>query len=135
MSTEENQTLVRRLYAEVWSNGNLDVADELCSTDIVHHGPGDPTLNGLDAFKGYIAACRTVFPDMCIDVEELISEGNRVAVRWVLHGTHKGRVPGFDAAPTGKSVGLQGATIYRTSGGRLADAWTIREALLPKVTE
>jgi len=135
MSAEGNKALVRRLYAEVWNTGNLDLADELCTADVVHHGPGDPTSDGLGAYKEYITACRTIFPDLRFDIEEPICEGDQVAVRWVLHGTHRGTVALLDLAPTGKNVELQGATIYQVSDGKLADAWTIRETVTSKVAD
>jgi len=91
MSTEDNKALVRRLYAEVMGKGNMTEADELLSTQyvehLVQHLPA-PTP-GREGLKQLVMMVRSAFPDIHNTVEDAVAEGDRVAVRIVVHGTHQ----------------------------------------------
>ena len=82
----ENKALLRRWFAEVWNQGRPETIDALLAPGAVVHGStGD--LHGRDAFKAFQAAYRNAFPDVRVDLEEIVAEGNMVAGRWrVLNG-------------------------------------------------
>ncbi len=121
MSVEENKAVVRRLYDEV-NKGNLAVLDELIAPDFVNHG--DTTFRstqGLDAFRQALRATLAGMPDIRWVLDEPLAEGDRVAVRGTIRGTHT--APLFGIPPTGKRVTWTGIEIYRVVGGKLAERW------------
>ena len=127
MSTEDNKALVRRVYEEVINKGNLNVADEALTSDYVYRSPGSPEFRGPDGFKQLITMYRTAFPDLHLDVDELIAEGDTVVSRWTGRGTHQGELMGIP--PTGKHVTVTGVVISRFSGGKAAEDWELIDTL------
>ena len=99
MSEEQNKAVIRRLLEEVWSNGDLAVADEIVDANMVDHvtRPGNPM--GLEGFKQNVTMHRNAFPDLELTSDDQISAGDKVAVLWTARGTHMGELMGI--APTG----------------------------------
>ena len=123
MSAESNKALSRRVLDEAFNAGNIDVIDELVSTDFVNHDAAlrEP-LVGPDAAKATISGYRSAFPDLRITIEEQIADEQGVATRWSAKGTHEGDLMGV--APTGKQATVTGITIDRIVDGRIAESWT-----------
>jgi predicted ester cyclase len=92
MSTEENKALMRRAYEAV-NQGDLTAFFELFTPDFVLHN-GSMTIQGLEAFKQIEAMLLTALPDLHYTVEDLIAEGDKVAVRLTARGTQHGGVSG-----------------------------------------
>ena len=124
MSTqEENKAVVRRQLDELFNKGNLDLAEELLAPDFVEHDPAMPEdLHGIEAFKQYVGGYRSAFPDIHIEVEDQVAEGDRVATRWTGTGTHEGELMGI--APTGNRAEVAGMNISRIEGGKIAESWS-----------
>ena len=74
MSAEQNKILVRRVYDEIINKGNLNVADEAFSSDYVYRSPGSPELRGPEGFKQLVTMYRNAFPDLHLDLDNLIAE-------------------------------------------------------------
>ena len=121
MSTEENKAMIRRVWEEVFNKGNLAVADEIMATNYVYHGSGGQEFKGPEGFKQLITMFRTAFPDLRITVEDMFAEGDKVAHRATIRGTHKGDFMGI--APTGKQVTIAAIVISRFVGGKEVEAW------------
>ena len=121
MSTEDNKSLVRNFYEEVFNEKNLAYVDEFVAPNGVDHGvpPGMPSDN--EGTKLFIGMYLTAFPDLHLTVEDLVAEGDRVTSRWTSHGTHRGELMGIP--PTGKQVTVTGTEIYRFEGGKSAEHW------------
>ena len=126
MSIEENKALLRRLFEEVWNQGNLGTVDELLATDYVLNDPAQ-MVRGPEGFKAYVSAFRAAFPDMKATIEDQIAEDDRVAMRFTVHATHKGEFQGIP--PTGKQVILSGIDIQRIVGGKIVENWVNLDAL------
>jgi steroid delta-isomerase-like uncharacterized protein len=126
MSTEENKGLLRRLFEEVWNQGNLATVDELLSADYVLHDPA-MLIRGPEGFKAYVAAFRGAFPDLHATIEDQIAEEDKVAMRFTVRATHKGEFQGLP--PTGKQVILTGIDIQRIANGKIAENWVNLDAL------
>jgi steroid delta-isomerase-like uncharacterized protein len=123
MGVESNKALVRRFVTEVWNEGNLTLADEL-----VHQAYDIPEVGrGSEAVKRVVTVFRTAFPDMNWSIENLVAEGEWVAVRLMLHGTHRGEFRGI--APTGRRVTMQEMVFWRIVDGRLHTIWVQADAL------
>ena len=120
MSTEENKALVRRLIEEAWNKGNLAVIDELLSPDYVLHiaAPGTPDREG---YKQAVNMYRTAFPDFHFTIEDMVAEGEKVAIRATMRGTQQGELMGF--APTGKELTQTAIAIRRFEGGKIVEEW------------
>jgi predicted ester cyclase len=87
-----------------------------------------PTFGrGPEAYKRHFNLYATAFPDLRFLIDSMVSEGDLVAVRWTVTGTHKGRLS--EILPTGRSVGVTGITVARISGGKLHETWDQWDAL------
>ena len=127
MSTEENKAILRRNVEEAFNKGNLAVADENMATDYVCHAPGGQEFKGPEGFKQLVTVYCTAFPDIHMTVEDMVAEGDKVAHRLKMRGTHKGELMGI--APTGKQVTATSINISRFAGGKEVEAWTSMDLL------
>jgi steroid delta-isomerase-like uncharacterized protein len=128
MSEEErNQTIIRRLFEEIWNSGDLAVANEIVDTNMVDHvtRPGNPI--GSEGFKQSVNMFRSAFPDLEITNDDQIAAGDKVAVLWTARGTHLGELMGI--APTGKRIEVRGMYMYRLAGGKLVERAGARDML------
>jgi steroid delta-isomerase-like uncharacterized protein len=127
--SEANKALVRRWFEEVWNQGREASIDELFSAEGVAHGLGDSEtdVHGPAEFKPFVANIRGSIPDLRIEVEDLLCEDDRVAMRIVLQGTHGG--PGLGVAPTGRKVSIQGIVIVRIVRGQIVEGWNSYDQL------
>ena len=124
MSTEANKTLIHKWVDEVLNT--RDVSDQsraydLVATNFVGHFPGQPPLQGLEAYRQFGAIYFTAFPDLQIIPEDLIAEGDKVTMRYSWRGTHKAELMGIPA--TGKQVRASGISILRVADGKIAEQW------------
>jgi steroid delta-isomerase-like uncharacterized protein len=83
--------------------------------------PDDPPAKLMETFKETFAEAREAFPDLSVAVEGLMAEEDRVAVRVVTRGTHRGEFQGI--APTGKRVEVRAMDMFRISNGKLVEHW------------
>ena len=127
--SEQNKAVVRRWFEEVWNQGREAAIDEMFSAGAVAHGLGDSELDvrGPAEFKAFAANIRGSIPDTHIGVEDIISEGDRVAVRVILKGTHTGQ--GLGVPPTGRKVSIQGIIIVRIVDGQIVEGWNSYDQL------
>jgi len=116
----ENKALVRRWFDEVWNQGRAASIDEMLTSDAVVHGLG-PSLRGPSEFKPFQAMYRGAFPDIDIQVDDMLAEGDLVAARWSGVGTHRGDGLGFMA--TSKRAQFKGLTIVRVRDGKIVEGW------------
>ena len=126
--SDENKKIARRVFDEVWSQGKLDLADEILTPDFVGRpgGMGEP-FKGPAGAKEFIGRLREAFPDITFVVEEMVAEGDLVATRWTGTGTHHGEFMGFE--PTGRQATVAGMTMQRFKDGRIVEGWTQQDAL------
>ncbi len=124
--SEKHETIVRRLVDEVWNKGNLKVLDECCLPDVVNHDPMNQ-VRGIEAAKGLVRKYRTAFPDVRLEIDEMLSTNDRVVIRWRFSGTHHGQLENI--APTGRRVQGQGITLYHFMGDRVQELFVNWDAL------
>lgn len=123
MTVEANKALVLQ-YTKLFEN--IALADEILSPDFVDHshpefrpGPGDIKQNLIDF--------RYAFSNVSNSVEELIGEGDIVAFRFTIRGTHTGTYGGIP--PTGKKIVLTGMDFIRVVDGKIVELWSSQDAL------
>jgi steroid delta-isomerase-like uncharacterized protein len=125
--SESNKQVSRR-FTDLFTTGDLAAADAVFTADVVFHGAvPEGELRGIEAVKGFVAAYRTAFPDAVSTVEDQIAEDDRVATRWQARGTHLG--PMGDLPATGRAVEVDGVTVERFEGGRIAEVWVVQDEL------
>jgi len=126
--SEQNKAIVRRVFEELWNQGNLSVADQLFTPNYTHHDSSSADFgHGPESERKRATLYRTAFPDMRLTIEDLIAEGDTVMARWSCHGTHKGDLNGI--APTGKQFTITGVTVARLLNGKLAEGYVNWDAL------
>jgi len=118
---EQNKAAARRFLEET-DKGNLDVIDEQVSPDAVDHNPFPGQAPGAEGVRQVFAMLKAAFPDMSQSIQDMVAEGDRVAIRSTLHGTHRGEFLGIPA--TGKQVALPGIDIIRfDEEGKMIEHW------------
>jgi steroid delta-isomerase-like uncharacterized protein len=116
-----NVEIVRRFFEEVFNEGNLDVIDRMFTRDFILSHPEPGYGSDLKTLKAMTVAYRTAFPDLQMKIEDEVTEGNKVAIRFSARGTHLG--PMADIPPSGKIIDMRGIAIYRIENGRIAQDW------------
>ncbi len=126
--SEENKSVARRVFEDFFTNGNLELAEELFGPELVQHHPDDPfETRGQQGIRERISAYRTAFPDLSTPIEDLFAEGDRVAIRYVARGKNDGEIMGTE--PTGKEVAIEAQAIYRFEGGKVVEIWDAWDVL------
>jgi steroid delta-isomerase-like uncharacterized protein len=115
--------LTRRWWEEVWNQQRAEVIEELMAPDAVGHGLGDSAegVQGRAEFKELHTRFCGAFPDLRIEVGDVIVDGDRSAARLTVTGTHHGDHLGF--AATGRPVRFSGIVFTRWQEGQLAEGW------------
>lgn len=122
MSEDGNKAVARRIFEDVFSAGDYDAIDELFSPDLVNHHPDEPyETRGQDGIRERLSGYRTAFPDLNCPIQDLLAEGDRVAIRYIARGTNTGEIMG--AEPTGKQLALEAQAIYRLEDDRVVESW------------
>jgi predicted ester cyclase len=120
-SPEDNKTVVRRLVEDLFNTHNLEIADEVLADGYVDHTASHPDLPGAENVKRSVSEWLAAFPDTVSAAQDILSEGDRVAVRWSTRATHRGEF--MDVAPTGNPIDVTWFGIFRLSGGRIIESW------------
>lgn len=121
--SEENKTIVRRVFEELFNGQNLDAADELYAADYIDNDPAAPdTGTGPERVKQEVQMYLGGFPDLTFTVEDQIAEGDKVVTRWTGSGSFKGEFLGIP--PNDKRATITGITIHRLTGGVIQEGWT-----------
>jgi steroid delta-isomerase-like uncharacterized protein len=121
MAAEENKAAARRFFEEVWNQGDVSKAAAFLTADFVSHNNLGVTVLGPADYGQAVAAYRRAFPDLHVTIEDVLGEGDRVAVRGTDRGTHSGEYMGFP--PTGRQITTTWIEIFRIEGDRAAEGW------------
>jgi predicted ester cyclase len=114
--SEANKVTVRRLIEEVFNGGHLEIIDELYAPELA------------PAARRWIAPFRASFPDVHMEIVELIAEGDKVVGRFTCSATHLGDWLGH--APTGRRFErVDEVAIFRLREGRIVSAWSLEDTL------
>jgi len=119
-TAKKKENLVERWF-QAWNTGDLAVAEEISATDFVNHDPNRPKVTDLEDYKVWILENRAAFPDFHVEIHDMITEGDKVASRWTITGTHEGNFSGVP--PAGVRVTVTGTSIHRLVDGKIVEAW------------
>jgi steroid delta-isomerase-like uncharacterized protein len=119
MTIETNKRIMHR-FTEFINSASEKLAAELISPNAVFHVPGRPEpLQGPAGYLEIIGMMRVGFPDIQWTLEEMIAEGDKVAARFTMRGTHQGTF--FGVPPTGKKIAVSAMNFYRLSDGQFVE--------------
>lgn len=122
--SEEKKALVCRWFEEVWNKGRAEAVDEMLAAEAVVHGLSDESgqpLRGPAAFREFHQKFRGAFPDIFVTVDDAIVEGDKVAARCTVRGSHTGDNLGFAASH--KPAEFTGMSFVRVEDGKIVEAW------------
>jgi steroid delta-isomerase-like uncharacterized protein len=127
MSAEDNVLLVRRYYEDMCDGRRLDLAGALFAADCAFHDPQIPGVVGPQAIAAAIKMYQTGVEGRWA-IEDIFASGDdRVTVRWTGSGVHTGDVMGIP--PAGNAVRVDGISVFRIAGGKIAEAWEVWDTL------
>jgi predicted ester cyclase len=120
MST--HAAIIARWFEEVWNQGNEAAIDEFFSAEGRCYGfPNPDSVITRDEFKATVRQFRTTFTGIHASVDDTVSQGDKLVMRWTAHMRHTG--PGLGFAPTGESVTLTGMAFLHTRDGLIIEGW------------
>lgn len=120
MGTAANVDVVRR-WIQAFNDGDMAAEAAARAPDFVAHVVGMPQPLDNASWLGFIGGFLTGFSDVRLEIEDIAAEGDRVAVRWTLHGVHTG--PFMGIPPTGRTVRVAAMEFNRLAGDRVAEHW------------
>jgi steroid delta-isomerase-like uncharacterized protein len=118
MTAETNKRIMERFTSEFLTTGDAALAEEFVSPEIVLHFAGQQQ-RGRDMYLAVVAANADTFEDLVWTVEEMVADGDTVAVHYRMSGTHRGEFAGVP--PTGKAVVAQSMAFYRLADGQIVE--------------
>jgi steroid delta-isomerase-like uncharacterized protein len=120
--SEKNKAAMRRIYQEVWNQGNFEVLDEIVSPDYVGHLPTPPGApSGREGLRWLIQMYRAAFPDIYVQVDDQISEDDKVLTQITIQGTHQGQF--MNVPPTNKNIRVTAMVVTRFKNNQNVEGW------------
>ncbi len=120
---------VAEFFRIVRSGAEPDRAGEFLAATVLAHqvrsGSSDTIRRDPEDYAAHVREMLAAFGDFTVTVEELIAEGEKVYVRWVQDGWHRGPIAGFQ--PTGLAVRVVASAVYRVDRGRIIEYWIQQE--------
>ncbi|HXE04548.1 MAG TPA: ester cyclase [Bryobacteraceae bacterium] len=135
MSIDENKRLILEHYESFVSKQDASAVREQLTQDFVDHEmpPGIPP--GPEGAMQLRAMLHKAFPDFKIEIEDIVAEGDRVAVRAHWTGTHCGPLPMLPIPPANRKFAIGGMVFWRIREGKIAERWAVldRAALMQQL--
>ena len=116
----ENEQLVDRFIETVVNGKDLDRIEEFVTEDVSDHTPMGET-HGREAFHETTTQIGTAFPDFEVSAQDIVADGDTVAVRMIQRGTHEGPFLGYGG--TGESFEIHAMSFARIEDGKIAERW------------
>jgi predicted ester cyclase len=124
MSIEDNKRIARRHFEELWTKGELGVANAIYSPDAVGHCGSLPDQTGYpECEQELVRQDQVAFPDGVATVLDQIAEGDKVVTRWRFEGTQTGPLYGHPAS--GRKVSVTGFHVHRIVAGKIVEIWAL----------
>ncbi len=126
MSGSENIEKVRRLLTEAFSQGDYAVIDELVAPDFIEYQNGSQG-SGPEAVRRIASGLRASFPDLTLEIQDVVASEDTVWVRARGQGTDAGGVAG--RPPSGRRIELDVIDIIRFRDGLMSEHWGVADRL------
>jgi steroid delta-isomerase-like uncharacterized protein len=118
---QRNKAIVQRFLEEVLNQRNAGAAAAVCAPEVIWHGGPMGEANDLAAFQNKLRSIFRSFPDLTVEIHDVIAETDRVAVRLTMRGTQLGAFQGI--APTGRQITSSAMNTYRIADNRIVEEW------------
>ncbi|CAN5480016.1 hypothetical protein BH23BAC3_BH23BAC3_24060 [soil metagenome] len=112
---------IESMFNEGWNRGEVSVFNETIADSVLFHYAGSPRKVTLKEMSQIVLNWREAFPDLQMDIEELLIQESKAAARLTLSGTHEGPWAGAD--PTGKQVSMALMMFFRFEDGKVVELW------------
>jgi predicted ester cyclase len=123
MNPGEYKLFLHRFVEQAWERGNLTAIGQYIAAECIYHDLAlARDICGPVELTHYIKEFHTAVRDWQFRVEDVVSEGNSIAMRWIIEGTQES--PLAKLQPTGGPIQLIGITLYRLTGSRVTQAWS-----------
>ena len=126
MSNAENGTIIRRLFEEM-DKGNLGIITEVCAPSYTVHFPGTPGPLNREAAAQFFEMFYAAFPGLTHTIEDMVPDGDKLAIRLTIRGTQQGAFQGIPA--TGKQIEISAINIFHISDSQIAEHWVEYDGL------
>lgn len=129
---DEYKTILHQWFEEVWNKKNAAAIREMLAEDSIHHGlsgPGGGPVYGYSEFEKFHSDFIAAFPDLHIELGDVMTDGDRIAARYTVTGTQRGPLPDLQA--TGKKVRFTGSGMCTVRDGKFTEVWN--EVDFPKM--
>lgn len=123
-TAEARKRIARRFPEQVATEGRIDVVDEICAEDVVDHNPLG-TARGRDELRDHVEDLHAAFDDVAATVEDVLAEGDLVAMRVTLEGVHVGEFLGVE--PTDREFEITNHVFTRVEDGRIVERWVLAD--------
>jgi steroid delta-isomerase-like uncharacterized protein len=126
MDQDGMKEIIVKCMTQGFNSGNLEALNELFHQDYKRHSHvGHPSVNNLDEHKAELAKRRETFKDAKFVIDEMIAEGNTVAVRFTTTGVHAGEYLGIPG--TGKRIERQSCAFFHFRDGKIASSSVVTD--------
>jgi steroid delta-isomerase-like uncharacterized protein len=123
MSVDELKKINQHFYDEVFGRRNVDAIDDLLADDFVEHSPAPSQAPDREGAKELIGQVLAAFPDLDLQLERVIAEGDTVAATVRFTGTHRGEFAGMPA--TGRRATVTMTEMTRFRDGKAVEHWGV----------
>ena len=125
--THSTAELGRRASEEIWGKGNTAAIDQLYAYDYVNLSPAPGLPNDREGIKMEVEMYRSAFPDMAVEIHDIVADESKCVVRYTASGTHEGDLMGMP--PTGRSVKIDGVSIAHIENGKIVREYALNDTM------
>jgi steroid delta-isomerase-like uncharacterized protein len=127
MRKNKNKELAVRFYNEALNKGNLELLNNIMSEDFIDYNSSSGQLQGLEGFKKFLNMVITAFPDLQIEIEDILAEGNKVIARLIITGNQSGSLGKIP--PSNRKAEWTGIDILEIENNKIIGRWSERNLL------
>jgi steroid delta-isomerase-like uncharacterized protein len=121
MKPSDVDAFIRTYTEEVWNKRDPAAMARFYSPAYAHHDVSRPDVRSLAEYQQWARDLIAALPDLHVQIEDVISEGNKSVKRWTATGHHRGALAGIP--PTNKKISFSGVSSYRIQEGKIAESW------------
>lgn len=120
-STVAANIAAQERFGSAINSGDFRAFDEVVAPEVIDHDPAPGQAPGPAGFRQFFTELRTAFPDLNVNVDYMVADGDNIAIAYTISGTQQGKFMGF--APTGKHMQARGVQIGKFTNGKLIERW------------
>lgn len=123
MSTDQNKAVVERFLKELITEDRRELVEELVAEDYVYRGGDGEEYRGREGFQEVLDIYRDAFPDLHVEIDKMVAEGDVVATWYTFSGTHRGELE--QIPPTDRTISSASVQFATVRDGQIAEEWDL----------